>query len=72
MPEGPGYHNRQPILVTNISDLLSLLNASTYNEIAPKIEYWIEYVLREGFTTVDELVEEVSWRSGWPRRREVL
>ena len=56
----PGYHNRQPILATNISNLLYSLDSSTYDEIAPKIEYWIEYVLREGFTTVDELVEGVS------------
>jgi len=58
----PGYHNRQPILATNISDLLYSLNSSTYDEIAPKVEYWIEYVLREGFTTVDELVGGVSSR----------
>jgi len=69
LSDEPGYHNRQPILAANISDLLCSLNSSTYGEIAPKIEYWIEYVFREGFATVGELVEEVSsrlWNLGGP------
>jgi hypothetical protein len=40
---------------------------SEYDEITPKIGYWIEYVLREDFLTVDELVEGVShvaWEQG--------
>ena len=62
LSDDPGYHNRLPILVKNISDLLCSLNSSTYDDIAPKVEYWIEYVFCEGFTTVDELVEGVSPR----------
>ena len=67
LSDDPGYHNRRPILVTNISDLLCSLNSSTYDDISPKVEYWIEYVFREGITTVDELVEGVSsrvWNQG--------
>lgn len=40
---------------------------SEYDKIAPKVEHWIEYVLREQFTTVDELVEgvsQVAWDGG--------
>jgi hypothetical protein len=65
MSGGPGYHNRQLILAANIRDLLSYLSPSTYDEIAPKIEYWIEYVIAEEFTTIDDLVKQVSfvaWR----------
>jgi hypothetical protein len=60
MPDGPGYHNRQHALATKICSLLSSLNSSTYDEIAPKIEYWIEYVITEQFTTISDLVERVS------------
>ena len=60
MSGGAGYHNRQPILAANISNLLSSLSPSTYDEIAPKIEYWIEYVIAEQFMTTDDLVERVS------------
>ena len=60
MSAEPGYHNRQPILAANIRNLLSSLSPSTYNEIAPKIEYWIEYVIVEQFMTTDDLVERVS------------
>jgi hypothetical protein len=60
IPE-PGYHNRQPVLATRIRHLLCSLSPSTYDEIAPKIEYWIEYVITEQFTTTDDLVERVSF-----------
>jgi hypothetical protein len=60
MPNGPGYHNRQPALAAKIRNLLRSLSPSTYNEVAPKIEYWIEYVIAEEFTTIDDLVEQVS------------
>ena len=58
-----GYHNRKEYISSNIRNLLkSLAEApSRYDEIVTKIEYWIEYVLREDFLTVDELVEEVSY-----------
>jgi hypothetical protein len=60
VPE-PGYHNRQPVLAAKIRNLLCSLNPSTYDEIAPKIEYWIEYGVTEQFTTTDDLVERVSF-----------
>ena len=67
MYNGPGYHHRQPILAAKICSLLSSLNPSTYDEIAPKIEYWIEYVITEEFMTIGDLVERVSsvaWANG--------
>ena len=66
MTDGPGYHNRRgPICAKIRSLLISLSNEPlNYDRIAPKVEYWIEYVLREGFATVDELVEGVSG-VGW-------
>lgn len=58
-----GYHNRQVFIGSKIRSLLISLTKepSKYNEITPKIEYWIEYVLREDFSTVNELVEWVSY-----------
>ena len=64
MTEGSGgYHNRREPICSKIRSLLVTLangSESNYDHIAPMIEYWIEYVLREGFATVDELVEGVS------------
>ena len=54
-----GYHNRQPVLAAKICSLLHSLSPSTYDEIAPKIEYWIEYVITEQFTTTDDLVKQL-------------
>ena len=58
-----GYHNRKGRICSQICSLLISLTErpSEYDQIAPKIEYWIEYVLGEDFTTVDELVEGVSY-----------
>ena len=70
MSDEPGYHNCKAVLATNICNLLCSLGPSTYNEIAPKIEYWIEYSLTEQFTTIDDLAERVSsvaWREHIPR-----
>lgn len=69
MATHPGIHNRRPHISSKIRSLIiSLTNKpSKYDEIAPKIEFWIEYVLRERFTTVDELVEDISyvaWEQG--------
>ena len=64
MPDGPGYHNRQLVLATKIYSLLCSLSPLTYDEIAPKIEYWIEYVTTEQFTTTGDLVERllpIAW-----------
>jgi hypothetical protein len=57
----PGYHNRQPALAAKIRNLLRSLSPSTYDNIAPKIEYWIEYGITEQFTTTEDLVERVSF-----------
>ena len=60
MSDEPGYRDRQVVLTSNICNLLYDLSPSTYYEIAPKIEYWIEHVLNEQFTTTNDLVEQVS------------
>jgi hypothetical protein len=60
MSSGPGYHNCQFILATKICKLLLSLSPSTYDEIAPKLRYWIEYAISEQFTTIDDLVAQVS------------
>ena len=54
------YHDRQVVLTSNICSLLYDLTPSTYDEVAPKIEHWIEYALSEQFTTTDDLAERVS------------
>jgi len=51
MPEVPDYHNRQLALAATIRDQLCCLYPSTYGEIAPEIEYWIEYGITEEFVT---------------------
>jgi len=59
-------HHRRLVLAENICNLLLSLDPSTYDEISPKIEYWIEFILTERFTTVHDLVEGVSsvaWES---------
>ena len=60
MASNPGYHHHKTVLATNISDLLCALGPSTYDEVAPKIEYWIEHVITERFMTADDLVEQLS------------
>jgi hypothetical protein len=56
------YQRRREPICSRVRNLLKTLanGTSNYDHIAPKIEYWIEYVLCEGFTSVDELVEGVS------------
>lgn len=60
MSKEPSDRNREFVIAENICNLLYSLSSSTYAEIAPKIEYWIEFVLAEPFTTTDDLVERVS------------
>ena len=55
----PYYDNRGIGASTKIHQLFSYLDAQ-YDEVAPKLEYWIELALTQQFTTVDKLVEEVS------------
>ena len=64
MDKGRGLHNRGHYIALKIRSLLTFLTVyelQEYDKIAQKIEFWIEYVLRERFTTVDELVEGVSY-----------
>lgn len=62
MTLGPGNHDHQEHICSKIRSLLiDLTNEpSNYDQIAQKVEYWIEYVLRQCFATVDELVVGVS------------
>jgi len=60
MSSGPGFHNRQIVLATTICNLLYDLGPSTYDEISPTIQYWIDDCLTEQFTTIEDLVERVS------------
>ena len=55
MPDEPNGHARR-LITDNICYLLYSLKSSTYDEIAPKAEHWIEFVLTEPFTTIDDLV----------------
>jgi hypothetical protein len=60
MSNGPGFHNRQIVLAETICNLLYDLEPSTYDEIAPNIEYWVHYAITEKLTTIEDLVERVS------------
>ena len=69
MSNGDGFHNCKTPISWKIRSLLIYLTRqpSKYDWITQNLEYWIEYVLREDFTTVDELVEGVSymaWEDG--------
>ena len=69
MSKESGDHHRVAALAENICNLLLSLGPSTYDEIAPKIEYWIEFALTEHLTTISDLVEGVSsvaWESCGP------
>ena len=65
----PDFRNSRYPILSKIRYLLITLTLmpSEYDQLTPKIEHWIEYVLRERFATVDELVEGVSyvaWEDG--------
>ena len=60
------YDNRGTIVSNRIYWLFSILDTPTYDEVAPKIAYWIELALTQQLTTVDQLVEHVS-RIAWTR-----
>ena len=55
-----GYHNREDVLAANIRRLLTSLRPLTYDKVASKTEYWIQYVITERFTTPKDLAERVS------------
>ena len=62
-----GYHHRGTVIGARIYNLLYSLVSSTYDEVSPKVEYWIEYALTEQSVNVDDLVEQLScmaWDSG--------
>lgn len=54
------YHHRGIVIGAKIRSLLCSLGPSTYEEISPKIEYWIEYVLAEQSVNTEDLVEQLS------------
>jgi len=56
----PGYHYRGIAIAAKICSLLRSLQLSTYDEISPKIEYWIEHALSEQSTDPNDLVERLS------------
>ena len=69
MDEELGYRYGEYDTTMKISSLLVSLcrEPSEYDKIIPKLEFWIEYVLREGLTKVNELVgivSRVAWEGG--------
>ena len=54
------YQNRDVSASAKIYTLFFALDLKTYDEVAQKLEYWIETVLSQRFTTVAKLVEYVS------------
>jgi len=55
-----GYHNRGIAIGAKISNLFCSLKPSTYDEISPKLGYWIEYALTEQSMEADSLAERLS------------
>jgi len=60
MPAEAGYHNRGTVIGTKIFDLLRSLGPATYDEVSPKIEFWIEWALTELTVNADDLVDQLS------------
>jgi hypothetical protein len=54
------YYNPQPVLAVKICGLLRSLDPSTYEEIVPEVEHWVEYFITEQFTSTDDLAERLS------------
>ncbi|KAF9644394.1 hypothetical protein BDM02DRAFT_3272458 [Thelephora ganbajun] len=62
----PGYHNCQIAILSKTRSLFYFLDSTTYDEVAPKVEFWVKYTLGEYSTTIGDLVKEISpvaWRS---------
>jgi len=55
-----GYRNRGIVTGTKISYLLNALGPATYDDISPKVGYWIEYALTEQSVNADDLVDQLS------------
>jgi hypothetical protein len=55
-----------PIVSSQIYCLFTCLDTPTYDEVAPKLEYWTELALTQQLATVGKLVErvsEIAWTS---------
>jgi len=66
----PGYHNRGIAIGAKIRGLLCALRPSTYDEISPKIGYWIEYALTKQSMDASDLAERLSplaWNKRGPK-----
>jgi len=62
--EPEGYHHRGIAISWKIRTLLRSLRPSTYDEVSPKIEYWIEHALTEQSIDTNDLVGRLS-SSAW-------
>ena len=60
MSNNSEYENRLTVLAGNICGLFCDLDPSTYDEITPKIEFWVDYVLDERLATTADLADRVS------------
>lgn len=54
------YQDRGVAVSRKIYTLFTCLDVETYEEVAPKIEYWTEWAFSQQLTTVDKLVEHLS------------
>ena len=65
VPERCGYDHYKDPLIANVRGFLSFLHPSTYHEMTPKIEFWIETIIKEGFLTAKGLAEQFSEIAWW-------
>ena len=56
----PSYDHRQVVIIPKICSLLRSLGPSTYDDVAPKVEYWIECALNDHSIPVGQLAEQVA------------
>ena len=57
---GFGYHDCKTTLGANVRGFLYSLRPSTYDKMTPRVEFWIEYIIKEGFSTPKDLAEQLS------------
>jgi len=60
MSEETGHHQRGVAIGTKISNLLRSFGPATYDEISPKVQYWIDCALTEQSVNVHDLVDQLS------------
>ena len=65
---GPGYHNRQAVVLQKIHSLFRSLDSSACGGVTPKVEYWIDLAPTGHSTTFRELTEEVAYLA-WGHNR---